>query len=749
MRIRFQFLLPCVLLAAYSTVFAQKPRETHPFEIILAPESEAWVMTGNTRISARTQLPEAVYQANFKVSNTDPESQAREYLTQNMELLGLQEADLQNLKLHKINHQVTGVTVRLRQFWQGLPVNKNAEITIHIDPHNTVTFVQNGYRYGVQLADISPSFSASSAKELIAQRINNTGNISFESNNLMVFNHKSQDYLVHRVVIVADAPVGEWEGLVDAHTGDILQLVDISAYHHHEPAHQEPPAVPLATNLLLNGTGNVFNPDPLSSAAVAYGGSYVDGTDADNASLTAEVQNVNLPDITLTGSTYSLVGPYASILDFEAPNKGTFSQATSTFNFLRSADAFEAVNCYYFIDYMMRYLNVTLGVSVLPYQYTGGVRFDPSGLSGADNSHYISSTGRLAFGEGGVDDAEDSDVIIHELGHGLHDWVTSGGLSQVNGLSEGTGDYWASSYSRSTGTWASSNAAYNWVFNWDGHNPFWNGRVNNYSAVYPGGLVGSIHTDGQIWATAMMKIWDDIGQNKADKIFWLGLDMTNSSSNQNDAANAVYQAALTLGCSPTEQTAIITRFTNAGYTISTAPVPIELVRFDGQIVGDQAQLTWSTASEYNNDYFTVEHSVDGQHFSSLTQVKSKGNSNTLAIYETNDRHPVSGLNYYRLRQTDLSGTATLSKVIALDFSKAGVLNMFPNPATDQITINHTFDTGIITIFDATGRVVFTQTVEQGAAKGGLSINLSELSQGVYWVQLEAAGQLMGQKLLKR
>ena len=114
------------------------------------------------------------------------------------------------------------------------------------------------------------------------------------------------------------------------------------------------------------------------------------------------------------------------------------------------------------------------------------MQVDPSGFNGADNSHYLSGSGRLAFGEGGVDDAEDADVIIHELGHGLHDWVTDGGLSQVNGLSEGTGDYAAGSYSRAIGFWSPSDAAYSWTFNWDGHNPFWDGRILNYSASYPG-----------------------------------------------------------------------------------------------------------------------------------------------------------------------------------------------------------------------------------------------------------------------
>ena len=91
----------------------------------------------------------------------------------------------------------------------------------------------------------------------------------------------------------------------------------------------------------------------------------------------------------------------------------------------------------------MRYMNLTLGVTVHPTAYPGGVQYDPHGLNGVDNSHYTSGPEQLAFGEGGVDDDEDADVIVHELGHGIHDWVTNNGLSQVQGLSEGLGDYFA------------------------------------------------------------------------------------------------------------------------------------------------------------------------------------------------------------------------------------------------------------------------------------------------------------------
>lgn len=65
----------------------------------------------------------------------------------------------------------------------------------------------------------------------------------------------------------------------------------------------------------------------------------------------------------------------------------------------------------------------------------GGVRYDPSGEYD-DNSYYNTANGELTFGIGGVDDGEDADVIIHELGHGIHDWSCGGDYSTAEGLSE-------------------------------------------------------------------------------------------------------------------------------------------------------------------------------------------------------------------------------------------------------------------------------------------------------------------------
>ena len=510
--LKSNFSLTIIALFFLQMAMAQKPVPARDFEIKINTE-ESSTMRGNMRVSTESGFPLAVYFTDFVVNESTPEAMALQYLKANLNLFGLKQEDLANLKLHAVRKSEAGTTVRLRQFWKNLPVY-GAEITITINPQRKVTFVMNGYRYQANQASTSPALTPQQARQRVLDYLKVEGKIIEESNNLVIFQFQKKAGLYHKVNIVAEQPSGSWEAFVNAQTGEFLKIEDIACYHH-EHGKVNPPKAPYPP---VNGMGNVFDPDPLSSANATYGDpGFVDGSDATTTQLDAQLQMKTLPDITFDGTNYQLKGPWAEIVDFEAPNKGLFSQASSTWNFNRNDDAFEAVNCYYHVDASMRYLNVTLGLNIIPFQYAGGVQIDPHGLNGVDNSHYLGGSGRIAMGEGGVDDAEDSGVIIHELGHGLHDWVTAGSLSQVNGLSEGCGDYWTASYNRFKANWTSAQAPYNWTFIWDGHNPFWGGRIVNYAATYPGGLVGAIHTDGQIWASAMMQVWDAIGRTKSDK----------------------------------------------------------------------------------------------------------------------------------------------------------------------------------------------------------------------------------------
>lgn len=549
--------------------------DTHQIVEIVPNELETSTHVGNMYLSDVTGAPLVLYGVNYPVTAASPRAMAEQYLRENAALLRLQAADLNDLEYNFLRQGPAGTTVRFQQVVNGIPVYKSV-IAVHINHHNQITYVTNDYKSNLTLNRFEATLSSASARQAALNYLGIEGNLLVDKTEPIIYHLQGQTHLAYLVRLMAPTLLGDWEIIVDAHTGEFLKVFDTSYSFSGEEEHDHGQP-PLQASILVTGTGTVFDPDPLSSAQATYGATgYVDGSDANTPQLNAQLMTVNLLDIEFAGGVYTLKGPYAEIRDFDAPFKGLFTQPTSTFNYNRFDDAFEAVNTYYHIDSSMRYLNETLGLNILPYQYVGGVRYDPHGVNGDDNSYYTSALGAVSFGEGGVDDAEDSDVIHHELGHGLHDWVTNGGLSQVNGLSEGTGDYWAQSYNRSLGNWAPSDPQYHWVFNWDGHNPFWGGRRTNHPNLYPGGLTGSIHTDGQIWATCNMRVYDAIGKVKLDTAFWEGLGMTSSSTNQEQAAQAVYQAAIDMGYSTADLQAMYNIYITCVYNVPPVPT-VEIV----------------------------------------------------------------------------------------------------------------------------------------------------------------------------
>lgn len=497
------------------------------------------------------------------------EGNAKRWISQNSEQLGIQPDS--EMKLNFVRKSHSGETLRFQQMINNVPVFQS-EIVVHFNPKGEITYTSDSYNRNATQIDTNPSISANDALQKARTASQPQGEITFEDNKLVIYTlENGEPKLVYRVLINSSENPGNWETIIDAKSGAVLSVKDIAYYHKdHKHDNGDPKNSDKSEmNTFEEGTGYIFNPDPLSQTGSNYGGQYVDGNDATNASLDAARSLVTIPELELAGGMYKLKGTYAEIKDLEAPTTGLFTQASPDFLFNRNEQGFEAVNVYWHVDHSMRYINETLGIECLPMTNGGVVWFDPHALGGDDNSYY--SNGRVHFGEGCVDDAEDADVIWHELGHGIHEWITNGGLSQVNGLSEGSGDYWGQSYSRSLGQWESTDPQYNWFFSWDGHNACWAGRTTAYSATYPGGLTGQIHTDGQIWATSLMRIWDRIGREKTDRAFLEGLGMTNSSTNQQNAARAVRQAALDMvgqfGFTCDDIVVITEEFTETGYNM--------------------------------------------------------------------------------------------------------------------------------------------------------------------------------------
>ena len=538
------------------------------------------------------------FQLNAQEISSRLESKAKDYLTSQGNKIG--KAEAADLKLFNSTVDETGEILRFDQYVGQVPVLQG-DIVIHYNKADQVTFIaESAFTKSLSSVNTDPSISAVVALEK-AKSISKINAPEYEENKLYVFQAESgSTHLVYRIVLISNENIGEWETLVDAHTGEILRNQDISNYYTHKNSK-------LVDNCLeeepkkASGTGYVYDPDPLSKVKATYAGQYVDNNDATNASLDAARSLVTLNDIEFANNVYKLKSTYAEIVDVESPKNGLYTQSSPDFLFNRFEDGFEAVNVFYHVDKSMRYINETLGIACKPTLNSGRVKFDPHGLSGDDNSHYVLASQLIAFGEGGVDDGEDADVIIHELGHGIHHWITGLKSSSSQGLGEGSGDYWAQSYSRSLNQWSSTDPQYHWTFSWDGHNEFWAGRTTNYAKKY-NQLTNSIHTDGQIWSTFLMRIYDQLGRDKTDRIFLKGLALTNSSANQQTAATAVRTAALNMvgthGFTCADVALINSEMTITGYATSTYTCSATLA--NSEVKKQKISIYPNPAKEYVN-----------------------------------------------------------------------------------------------------------------------------------------------------
>lgn len=171
---------------------------------------------------------------------------------------------------------------------------------------------------------------------------------------------------------------------------------------------------------------------------------------------------------------------------------------------------------------------------------------------------------------------------------------------------------------------------------------------------------------------------------------------------------------------------------------TSGPMPIELLRFDAEQFGkNKVQLTWETASETNNNYFTVERFIEGNEWTDVAKVKGMGNSSVIHNYETFDHNPPCGLLYYRLKQTDFDGNFKYSDVTTVKRVCDTDVLFYPNPSTGNVTIEFTgspLDLMYAEVISVTGKVVRVEPKSSGRNK--YVIDLSSLPSGIYFIKLE-------------
>ena len=260
------------------------------------------------------------------------------------------------------------------------------------------------------------------------------------------------------------------------------------------------------------GTGQVFFPNP-----VAYLGnqSLTDQKDADYPALQPAYKVVSLTN--LDGSGY-LHGDWANIL---SETGGPAFSSTNTFIYTRNDDRFEQVMAYYWVTEAQKYIqSLGFGITRRPInKESQDIRINQIGI---DNSFSWDKHDLLRFGKGGVDDAEDAEVILHEYGHAIQDSQMTpfgfGGSVEAGSIGEGFGDYFAVTVSNVIAPTPDPACVADWdSVSYTSTIPHCLRRVDK-NLHYPQDLNGEVHHDGQIWSRALWDIRNALGHTKADTI---------------------------------------------------------------------------------------------------------------------------------------------------------------------------------------------------------------------------------------
>lgn len=190
-------------------------------------------------------------------------------------------------------------------------------------------------------------------------------------------------------------------------------------------------------------------------------------------------------------------------------------------------------------------------------------------------------------------------------------------------------------------------------------------------------------------------------------------------------------------------------------------LPVELLYFKAKFVKDHVNLSWSTATEINNDYFTIERSSDGIHYEEVLRKPGAGNSSVRLEYSAIDDAPLNGISYYRLKQTDHDGKFERFPPKAVENSAAAmaeensvtIKTIGPNPFTGSFNINYSVEGQAeveVQISNTSGQTVFKETVT--ADKGFNTYTYQDmlgLPPGIYIVNMISNGQSVSKKLIKQ
>jgi len=420
-------------------------------------------------------------------------------------------ADLGNLRYDKAVQSPLGTHVTFQQYHDKKPIT-GAWVKVDLDPQNRAYHFTNN-TMPVQMVDKSAKVSAKQAwtreeaKKKAMATVKATpsrlrGDVTSELVNFPVGKVVQPAW---KFVIPLSAPPRDWRIYISTRSGAVL--------------HKE--------NMIKTATGKgmVFDPNPVVT---------LNDTKLRDSKPVPDAAYEQVQLRSLSGSGM-LDGPYVST----SKTKKRVKSTNGTFLFKRNQAAFKEVMAYFHIDRMQRYIQ-SLGFKNV------NKRAIPVNIAGQkdDNSFYSPANKSLSFGTGGVDDAEDAEIVLHEYGHSIQDNQVPGfGASKEAGaMGEGFGDYLAGSFFND----AKPAHLQNCIGSWDAtayssDDPPCLRRLDS-KKQYPKDIDGEVHDDGEIWSACLWQVRQAMGRKAADKLILSHHFLLQKDASFQDAAEALIQA---------------------------------------------------------------------------------------------------------------------------------------------------------------------------------------------------------------
>ncbi|MGZ3838773.1 MAG: T9SS type A sorting domain-containing protein [Flavisolibacter sp.] len=207
-------------------------------------------------------------------------------------------------------------------------------------------------------------------------------------------------------------------------------------------------------------------------------------------------------------------------------------------------------------------------------------------------------------------------------------------------------------------------------------------------------------------------------------------------------ANTNFRFILTMNVPAAQQNIIASQFAlESGAVI----LPVHFASFSGKKAGSGVQLNWEVGEETNVEKYEIQRSSNARDWTKIGEVAAAN----LPSYHFQDNQPLNGLGFYRIRNVDLDGKYAYSSIVRMNLSRTIELKAYPQPAADQITVEHGgTDKGILTLSSAGGQIVKTVGITPQTTQ--TTLNLTGLKSGLYILRFDdGQGGLESLKVIKQ